>query len=108
MLSGFVDIVSAKRSPVDVALEPLGIPKAIGSRRSGSNCFLIAMYKRTNERRIITPFFQPSCVMKNWAKPEVSHRFFNTSNIYDSSAVTYEIVTRGVPVSTEAPLEVRT
>ena len=84
------------------------IPKAMGSRRSGSNCFLIAMYKRTNERRIITPFFQPSCVMKNWAKPEVSHRFFNTSNIYNSSTVTYEIVTRGVPVSTEAPLEVRT
>ena len=41
------------------------MPNAIGSRRSGSYCFLIAMYKRRKEMRNMTQFLQPSA-----AKPD--------------------------------------
>jgi hypothetical protein len=41
------------------------IPKAIGSRRSGSNCFTIAMYNNTKEIRIIT-----ACCQVIAAKPD--------------------------------------
>jgi len=50
------------------------IPNAIGSRRSGSNCFLIARYNNTKAMRIITQLLQV-----NAAKPDCARSSFNIS-----------------------------
>ena len=44
------------------------IPKAIGSRRSGSNCFLIARYNKMKEMRSMTACCQVSAAKPDWAE----------------------------------------